>query len=135
MFSLLNLKKLMYYFIFSCISAVLDFIISASLFNLFYVNYIIANTIGIIAGFIFHFIVSSKTVFRTKMDFTSFAIYLGTFFIGLVLADGAMVISFSTLKLGFYISKFVSMAVPFFITYFLRTVAYRSIEVFRYGEQ
>jgi putative flippase GtrA len=123
-----SIKRLMYYFTFSCISAVLDFSITTTLFNIFLVNYIFASTTGIIAGFILHFIMSSKAVFNVRRNAKSFVTYLTTFLIGLFLANTVLVISFEILKLDFNISKLLSMALPFFVTYFLRKFAYRFIE-------
>lgn len=130
-----SLKKLLYYFSFSCISAVLDFFLATLLYNQFSIHYIIANTFGIIFGFVIHFILSSKKVFKVKIDIKSFATYLLTFLIGLVLANLVLLISIETLKLNFNISKFLSMALPFFVTYFLRTTAYGFIERLNHDEQ
>ena len=130
-----NIKKLMFYFAFSCISAVLDFTITTALFSVFFIHYIIANTIGIIAGFILHFIMSSKAVFKVRLNMKSFAAYLITFLIGLILANTVLFISFEIFKLNFSISKFLSMGLPFFITYFLRTIAYQLIEGFEHDKQ
>jgi putative flippase GtrA len=125
-----NIKKLMFYFAFSCISAVLDFAITSALFNLFLIHYIIANTIGIIAGFILHFMMSSKAVFKVRLNTKSFVAYLITFLIGLILANTVLFVSFEIFKLNFNISKFLSMGLPFFAIYFLRTITYGLI-----GEQ
>ena len=120
-----QIKKLMFYFTFSCISAVIDFAVSSALFNLLSIHYIIASTIGIIAGFIIHFIMSSKAVFKVSIDTKSFSTYLLTFLIGLILANAVLYISFGIVKLNFIISKVLSMGLPFFAIYFLRTIAYR----------
>lgn len=133
--ALKRFKKLTYYFSCSCLSAILDFFIATTLLNMFLINYMIANTIGIIAGFILHFIVSGKAVFMIKLNIKSFTVYFITFLIGLLMANIVIWASYEIFSLSFNISKFLSMALPFFIIYLLRTASYRLIEGFEHDEQ
>lgn len=108
------------YFIVSCLVSIIDFFISYLLYNLANVNYLAACNIGIVLGFIVQYFVCTKYVFKTKLTIHSFIVFLTTFFIGIILADGTMLTSYSLLHLSFFISKILSMGAPFFITYFIR---------------
>lgn len=130
-----KLKKLSYYFAFSCISAILDFSVTTVLFNLLSVHYMVASTIGVIIGFIFHFILSIKAVFQVRLGARSFITYFLTFLIGLFLANTVLMTSYEVLHLSFNASKFLSMVLPFFVTYFLRSAAYRVVKRFEHDEQ
>lgn len=108
------------YFIVSCLVSILDLGLSYVLYKILNINYLVSCNIGIVAGFIFQYVICNKYIFKNKGFSKSFAIYLVTFVIGFALADLSMWISFDILSLPFIISKFISMAVPFFITYFIR---------------
>jgi putative flippase GtrA len=108
------------YFIVSCLVSIIDFFISYLLYKLVNVNYLAACNIGIILGFIFQYFICTKYIFKTKVTISSLMVFLTTFFIGIALADGTIWTSYSLLHLSFFISKILSMGVPFFITYFIR---------------
>jgi putative flippase GtrA len=108
------------YFIISCIVSILDFIISYILFNITHINYLLACNIGIIIGFIIQYFISMKYIFMGNGFVNSFTIYLISFLLGIIIANGTMWVSFDIFKISFLISKGFSMAVPFFITYFIR---------------
>lgn len=116
---LLNLN-IVKYFIFSCISSILDFGISYLCYRKLNMNYLLSCNIGIITGLIFHYFASVRYVFKKDSGIKFFFIYMITFFIGLILANGTMWISYDIGKMTFFISKFLSMGIPFFITYFIR---------------
>ena len=115
----LNIGK---YFIISCLASIIDLFISYFLFKIANLNYLFACNLGIISGFIFQYFMCIKYVFKKKGFINSFIIYLSTFFLGIILADGTMWISYEEIHLTFIISKILSMAVPFFFTYFIRKV-------------
>lgn len=108
------------YFIVSCMASVLDFSIAYLLYKISNINYLVVCNIGIISGFVFQYLMSIKYIFNTKGALTSLTVYIGTFFIGVALADGTMWISYNKLYLPFVVSKGFSMAIPFFITYYIR---------------
>ncbi|SHJ43733.1 GtrA-like protein [Clostridium cavendishii DSM 21758] len=120
-----NKNGLIVYFLLSCGSSVIDIIIGYVLFNILNVNYLVACNIGIIAGLIFHYITSIKAVFKKENNIKNFSIYIITFFIGLILANITMWISFDKYNLGFLISKIFSMGIPFFVMYYLRKILYK----------
>lgn len=90
-----------------------------------YTNMIIANTIGVVTGFVIQFFLTAKYVFRSKGIY-AFNVFLGTFLFGLFLANGIVyvvrVLAFESQDslLIFFIGKFFSIVIPFFITYIIR---------------
>lgn len=113
----LNIAK---YFLISCLASIVDLGISSYLYDITKINYLLACNFGIAVGFLFQYSTGMKFVFKKGNKAKSFAIYLGTFAIGLLLANTTMWTSYNVLNLSFFNSKMMSMLVPFFITYFLR---------------
>lgn len=108
------------YFVISMLASVIDFAISYLSFEKIKVSYLFANNAGIISGFLFQYTVSNMYIFETKSSFTSFMIYLTTFLLGIVLANGTIFIGYDLLNASFLFSKVLSMVVPFFVMYFIR---------------
>jgi putative flippase GtrA len=113
----LNIIK---YLLISCLASVVDLGISNYLYHIMHINYLLACNLGIAAGFLFQYFIGMKYVFNDSRKSKSFAIYLGTFMIGLMVATATMWTSYSVLNLSFFNSKIMSMLLPFFITYFAR---------------
>lgn len=113
----LNVGK---YFMVSCLVSVIDFFISNLLYKVVNLNYLTACNIGIILGFVVQYFICTKYVFKTQITISSIIVFLATFFVGIALADGTMWSSYRLLYLSFFISKILSMGLPFFITYFIR---------------
>lgn len=113
----LNIGK---YFIVSCLASIIDLFISYCLYKIVNLNYLLACNIGIVSGFVFQYFMCINYVFKKGGFLSSLIIYLSTFFLGVILADGTMWISYKEIHLTFIISKLFSMAVPFFFTYFIR---------------
>ena len=84
-----------------------------------------ANTMGVVTGFIVQYFLTARHVYNTK-NLRSFAVFFGTFLIGLVLANGIVYVCRSYLfggsdsGMAFLVSKGASIVIPFFFTYFLR---------------
>jgi putative flippase GtrA len=99
----------------------------------FKVNIIYANTAGVILGFIIHYILSSKSVFDMDYGVTGFIVYMGTFIVGLALADYLISTSYNHIfqylpeNIRFLLSKGVSLVVPFFVLYYARRYIYNFI--------
>lgn len=108
------------YFIISCLATGIDFSISYLLYREALFNYLISSNIGIVSGFIFQYFTSVKYIFKNSDFMNSFVIYIVTFLFGIFIANSTIWISFRLVKLSFPISKGFSIAVPFFITYFIR---------------
>ncbi|MBI6872054.1 GtrA family protein [Clostridium aciditolerans] len=113
----LNIGK---YFIISCLASVIDFAISYLLYDVTNLNYLLACNVGIVSGFIFQCVTCMKYIFDSKNLSSSLLIYVATFALGIAVADATMWLSFDISHLSFLISKFFSMAIPFFVTYFIR---------------
>ena len=118
--------KILKYFIFSCISTVFDILLVWLLYNCCKINLIVSNSAGIILGFCVSYVLSSKSVFDTKLGTYGFLIYFSTFVIGLIFADvliyisNKMLIIFFSEFISFFVSKAISIILPFFLLYFLR---------------
>lgn len=108
------------YFIFSCLSLVIDFSISYLLYTKMNLNYLISSNIGIFSGLIFHYYASMKYVFRYNSFNNSLYIYGITFLFSYALANITIWTSYDLIHLPFLLSKTFSVAIPFFITYFSR---------------
>ena len=110
------------YLLISCAAGIIDVFTANMLYKSAGLNYLSACNTGIVSGFIFQTSACTKYVFKNKNFINSLMIYTLTFFLGVVLADGTMLAAFKLLHLPFFISKAFSMAVPFFITYFIRRI-------------
>jgi len=90
------------------------------------IHLVAANTIGVITGFLLHYILASKSVFNTEYGIAGFIIYLTTFLFGLSLANWLIFMSYHyvfyayAVDLRILLSKGVSIAVPFFALYYMR---------------
>ena len=114
------------YFLYSVIVAVIDTIIVWLLTRQNLTHLVMANTIVVSIGFVLHYLLSSKSVFKTRYSVIGFIIYLGTFFVGLFVANWLIYVSYQyifvdyMMDLRILLSKGVSIIVPFFLMYFLR---------------
>jgi putative flippase GtrA len=126
-------RPLLYYLFNSVIVTVLDSVIVWILYRILSVDLIISNTTGVIIGFIVHYILSAKAVFKTKYDLVSFIVYLATFLIGLAFADYLIYIGENNLFLSanadlrFFLSKGISIVLPFFLLYFIRRIIFNCL--------
>ncbi|HEY8500674.1 MAG TPA: GtrA family protein [Clostridia bacterium] len=122
---LLNIP-LFNYLLNSVIVTVIDVALVWLLYRVLHIHVVVSNTIGVVTGFILHYILTVKSVFKSKYDMVSFIVYLGTFLLGLFLADWLIYIGENELfvKAGenvrFLLSKGISVALPFFVMYFIR---------------
>ena len=144
-------EKIIRYLFCSIISTVFDVAIVWCLYHLAGVSLVVANTVGVVAGFLISYVLSARQVFETRYDAASFAIFFATFLMGLVCADGLKgledVISADGLILwtehlvspflpkgwAFLVSKGVSIVGPFFLMYFVRKYAFQKLESKRKG--
>jgi putative flippase GtrA len=119
--------------LYSVIATVLDVLIVIVSIKIFNVHLIYANTLGVIAGFIVHYMLSSKSVFHIEYGAVGFLVYVSTFLFGIVLADAIIYLSYEHIfyfledGFNFIISKSLSIALPFFIMYFMRKHIYNFI--------
>ena len=120
------MKTLPKYFAYSVIVTIADTLIVWSMTRLSPVLLVAANTIGVLTGFVLHYLLSSKSVFKTRYGLAGFAVYLGTFFLGLIAANWLINVSYEyvfadyAVDLRILLSKGVSIAIPFFLMYYSR---------------
>ena len=86
---------------------------------------VIANTVGVITGFIIQYFLTARHVYNTK-SMKSFLVFFLTFLLNLAMANGIVYLfrtflfDNSSSGTAFLISKAASIVFPFFITYFIR---------------
>ena len=86
---------------------------------------VIANTIGVVVGFIIQYFLTACHVYNFK-SIKSFALFFVTFLLNLSMANGIIylmrmiVFEGSTREAAFLISKIASIVFPFFLVYFIR---------------
>jgi putative flippase GtrA len=131
------------YLLYSILVTLLDIAIAWILYRPIHMNILIANTAGVVAGFIVHYLLASKTEFDTEYGVSGFTIYLGTFVLGLAMADGLIYLGryylFSALQIdiSFFLSKGLSIVIPFFSLYYLRKLLFglfKKVNVKRNGD-
>lgn len=127
-------KKIIFYFGCSAAAAIIEtvfLLIFKRVLPLISLNDIVyANTLAVIVSSVFHYILTSKLVFKVKMNFASAVVYLITFFIGLGIQNGVIWITYNKLLNRFIendtlltlVCKVISLAASFFITYFIRNI-------------
>lgn len=114
------------YLFYSVIVTLVDTGIVWTLVRFSATHLVAANTIGVITGFLLHYILASKSVFHTEYGIGGFMIYLATFLFGLGFANWLIFMSYHhvffaySVDLRILLSKGVSIAVPFFVLYYLR---------------
>ena len=116
-------KSFYLYLAISIFVTVLD--MTASRISEKFVDIIIANSIGIITGFIIQYFLTSKHVYNSK-SIKTFVKFLLTFFFGFILANSiiyicrVLIFGGSENFFAFIVSKGFSIIIPFFIIYFIR---------------
>jgi len=116
-------KEFGLYLLFSVFVTFIDMSVSYFAEKIFIL--VVANTTGIVTGFVIQYVLTSKFVYH-KQNKKAFFVFFGTFLFALVLANSIVVFSRTILFEGseelypFLISKGLSIAIPFFLNYFLR---------------
>lgn len=125
------------YFVYSVIVTIVDTGIVWALVRFTSTQLVMANTIGVITGFLLHYLLASKTVFKTEYGLGGFVIYLATFFFGLNFANWLIVMSYEyvfmayAVDLRILLSKGVSIGVPFFAMYYMRKYLFVMLNKFK----
>lgn len=118
------------YFINSCIVTVLDFLTVLFLYKVFHVNIVLANTAGVLLGFLVGYFLAARYVFQKADSIVGFLIYFLTFLMGLIFADWLIYkgeyVLFSEMQeyFRFLFSKGLSIVVPYFFIYYIRKLLY-----------
>lgn len=116
-------KAFCWYFFISVLATVADVVVSRLCESLFSV--VTANTIGVVAGFVLQYFLCTAKVYAGSTKKTA-AIFFVTWLGALLLADGIVYVVRSIIFdnangiLYYLIGKGCSIAIPFFITYFIR---------------
>ncbi len=126
-------KGMIKYFAYSCLSTIIDVVIVRVLFGVCAMELVLANTIGVVCGFVVSYLLSAKSVFGVNVGVASFAVFFGTFILGLFMANWLIESTFLLANgplsetLAFWLSKGVSVVVPFFIMYYIRKFLYAKL--------
>lgn len=127
-------RMILTYLFHSVLSTLLDVVIVWLLLHELRMNITWANTCGVVAGFVLGFFLDVKRTFSKDYTPVTFAIYFGTFLLGLVIADVLITVTYQVLGRflpqgwTFLISKGVSVVIPFFFLYMVRKIAYEKIK-------
>lgn len=114
------MMQLLKYFAVSAFVALIDAMISITLFNVFEVHQLIATNMGIVVGFIIQYIISIKWVFGCKQSLKTINIFLITWLLGVAIANMTVYILLEKVQMSYAISKIGSMAMSFFVLYGIR---------------
>lgn len=120
------------YFALSCFVTVIDYCVLFVLYRIFGINLVVANTVGVVTGFLLHYALGSNSVFKTPYGIYGFLVYLSTFLLGLFLANMIIEVSVSLLlihtsfgkTISMSIGKFLSILLPYFVLYYLRKLLF-----------
>lgn len=126
-------RKILTYAVFSMLATAIDGCIVWFFKHELGLSITLANTVGVSAGCLVHYLLASKKVFDRQYNLAGFTVYLGTFFVGLGLSNLIIWLFYDVLFAGrvsvdnFLISKGIAALIPFYIVYELRVFLYRYI--------
>lgn len=126
--TLYKYRSISKYVMYSLIVTIIDVSIVYLIRRFILINIIIANTVGVVVGFLIHYFLSIKNVFAMKSDRIVFFVYFATFLMGLALANYVIWIFYEVFKTGFFVSKGASVTIPFFAMYSIRKAIYSNIQ-------
>lgn len=132
-------RNVIIYFCISVIVTFLDISIVWILRNSFNLGIVGANTVGVVSGSVLQYFLVSRYVFFVEYGIPGFLTFFGTFLFGLVLADWIIWLSSESLphsldkNLNLFISKGLSIAIPFFVLYGTRKLLFNLIKKKRRG--
>lgn len=123
-------RKILQYLFYSILSTILDVIVVWIAFHMAGIDLAIANTMGIVTGFVLSYVLSLKSVFEARHGISAFTVYLSTSAVGMLLANFLITSTYDLSILycpkwiAFLLSKGVSVVLPFFVMYFMRKYIY-----------
>lgn len=132
--TLRRFRMIISYFSHSVVSTLIDVALVWLLLRITSIHLVTANTVGVISGFSVGFFLDVRRTFSSRYSLLTFMVYLGTFLLGLVIADWLivscynMVIPYTSTDSAFLISKGASVIIPFFGLYFLRKYLYKAAQ-------
>ena len=116
-------KQFVSYFLISVFVTIVDIIVSR--ISERFLDVVVANTIGVVSGFVIQYILCTRKVYNGSNIRTAVIFFL-TWLFGLALADIIVYIVRIVIFGGregilyYFIGKGFSVALPFFVTYFIR---------------
>ena len=114
------------YLLISCLATLADASLVWLLYRQLGMGLVVANTLGVLCGFVISYLLAARLVFRGLRNRRGLAVFFLTFLGGLVLADLLIFWGetrwFATFEEGwrFFLSKGLSIVVPFFMMYEIR---------------
>ena len=128
-------RGLLLYAVVSVLSTVLDTAAAWFLFSTLGKSLLLANTVGVILGFLLHYLLASKSVFRAEYGLTSASPCISapsSSGSGWRTSSSRPPIvwrgNFSSESVSFLLSKGLSVVLPFFVLYYLRLTLYRRLK-------
>ena len=121
----------------SVATALLETVLDGCLLNLTDMGIVAANTIAVLIGAVAHYFLTLALVFRLESNVRSALAYGVTFALGLLLQNLIISLLYDHWLAGMgdlprlVLSKGFSLALPFFLTYYLRSVINQAIRARR----
>lgn len=131
---MLKYFKIIKYALCSVATALLETVIGWLLLHTLPYGIVVANTSAIIIGAIAHYFLTMLLVFEKKNNAKSFAVYVVTFLLGLVLQNTIIWLFYEQLLINqaeivrYIISKGMSLVIPFFLLYYIRSYLNQKIK-------
>jgi putative flippase GtrA len=129
-------QKILKYFVCSAIAAVCEVVLGFLLLKLMPQQIVVANTIAIIISAILHYFITLIFVFRKKNNYQSILIYASTFILGIIMQDYIIWLFYEKIFanmqeqiLRYIFSKGLSLSIPFFVLYYIRSVLNERIKL------
>lgn len=116
-------KAFVVYFLISVAVTIIDVLVSRV--GEIFLNVVVANTIGVVTGFVIQYFLTSRHVYNSQ-NIRTLLIFFATFLMGLTLANFIVYLSREFLFhnsdsfWAFAVSKGFSIVIPFFFMYYLR---------------
>ncbi len=123
-------RQIIVYGLCSVFTCILETVIGYIAKNTFGVELVLANSIAIAVGAVIHYLLVSYKAFQKKVDFWNLFVYIFTFILGFFLQNIVMKFSYEYIVSGlseiyrYTGSKILSVALPFFLVYFVRKYLY-----------
>jgi putative flippase GtrA len=124
-------RNIVVYFCCSAAAAVLESILGWFFLKLLPERIVLTNTAAVLIGAVCHYLLTLKLVFHQRISGLSAIIYAATFVFGIVLQDTIIWLMYDLLLkelpeiLRYTLSKTISLGLPFFLIYYLRSALNR----------
>lgn len=121
-------NKVIYYFMCSAFTAVLEVVLGWVLLKIVPFQILITNTIAVMFSALIHYLITLKVVFKKENNYKRVFVYIITFLIGLALQNSVIWICYSKIfdqsneLIRYFVSKMLSLGIPFVVMYKLRSI-------------